>query len=50
MANRLLRRARDYAEVRAGGNVDGATAAAAMQLYKVHANGWTEWTGACWAC
>ena len=39
VANRLLRRARDYAEVRAEGSVDGGTAAAAMQLYKVHANG-----------
>ena len=39
IANRLLRRARDYAEVRAGGRVDGAVAEAAMGLYNVHANG-----------
>ena len=39
VANRLLRRARDYAEVRVDGQVSGETAAAAMELYKVHANG-----------
>ena len=39
VANRLLRRARDYAEVRADGQVSGETTAAAMQLYNVHANG-----------
>ncbi len=39
VANRLLRRARDYAEVRADGSVSGETAAAAMKLYNVHANG-----------
>ena len=39
VANRLLRRARDYAEVRAEGCVDGPTAEAAMKLYNVHANG-----------
>ncbi len=39
VANRLLRRARDYAEVRADGKVSGKTAAAAMELYNVHANG-----------
>ena len=39
VANRLLRRARDYAEVRADGKVSGRTAAAAMKLYNVHANG-----------
>ena len=39
VANRLLRRARDYAEVRADGSVSGQTAAAAMELYNVHANG-----------
>ena len=39
VANRLLRRARDYAEIRADGSVSGKTAAAAMELYNVHANG-----------
>ena len=39
VANRLLRRARDYAEVRADGKVSGKTATAAMELYNVHANG-----------
>ncbi len=39
VANRLLRRARDYAEVRADSCVNGDTAAAAMELYNVHANG-----------
>ena len=39
VANRLLRRARDYAEVRADGSISGQTASAAMKLYNVHANG-----------
>ena len=32
IANRLLRRVRDYAQVRAGGTIDGDVAAAAMQM------------------
>ncbi len=39
VANRLLRRARDYAQVRADGTISGRTATAAMELYNVHANG-----------
>ncbi|RLV55396.1 Holliday junction branch migration DNA helicase RuvB [Aeromicrobium phragmitis] len=35
IANRLLRRVRDYAEVRAGGHVDHAVAQAALELYEV---------------
>ncbi|MDP4013148.1 MAG: Holliday junction branch migration DNA helicase RuvB [Candidatus Nanopelagicales bacterium] len=35
VANRLLRRVRDYAEVHGSGVVDGATASAALDLYEV---------------
>jgi Holliday junction DNA helicase RuvB len=35
IANRLLRRARDFAEVRAGGKLDVATAKAALDLYEI---------------
>ncbi len=35
IANRLLKRVRDYAEVRGDGTVDGATARAALELYEV---------------
>jgi holliday junction DNA helicase RuvB len=35
IANRLLRRVRDYAEVRADGRVDAAVAAAALELFEV---------------
>jgi len=35
IANRLLRRVRDYAEVRAGGSVDLAVAQNALELYEV---------------
>ena len=35
IANRLLRRVRDYAEVRAGGFIDQATAAAGLRLFNV---------------
>ena len=35
IANRLLRRVRDYAEVRADGSVDGAVAEAALELFEV---------------
>jgi len=35
IANRLLRRVRDYAEVRAGGRIDLAVARAALELYEV---------------
>jgi holliday junction DNA helicase RuvB len=35
IANRLLKRVRDYAEVRADGAVDGATARAALELFDV---------------
>ncbi len=39
IANRLLRRVRDYAEVKADGRVNGAVAAAAMDMLDVDPNG-----------
>jgi len=39
IANRLLRRARDYAEVKAGGVLDGEIAARALDLLAVDSNG-----------
>ncbi len=39
IANRLLRRARDYAEVKADGSIDQQVAADAMELMKVDENG-----------
>jgi Holliday junction DNA helicase RuvB len=39
IANRLLRRVRDYAEVRAAGVVDGAAARAALRVYDVDERG-----------
>jgi Holliday junction DNA helicase RuvB len=42
IANRLLRRVRDYAQVRAQGKIDRATAQAAVSLLKVDAHGLDE--------
>ena len=42
IANRLLRRVRDYAQVRAGGTIDGEVAAAAMQMLKVDPEGFDD--------
>ena len=42
IANRLLRRARDYAQVRADGRIDRAVADAAMAMLKVDAEGFDE--------
>jgi len=42
IANRLLRRVRDYAEVRASGRIDRATAQAALSLLEVDAHGFDE--------
>ena len=42
IANRLLRRVRDYAQVRAGGRIDGSVAAAAMQMLKVDPEGFDD--------
>jgi Holliday junction DNA helicase RuvB len=42
IANRLLRRVRDYAEVRAGGSITHAVAKAAMDMLKVDAEGFDE--------
>jgi Holliday junction DNA helicase RuvB len=42
IANRLLRRVRDYAQVRAAGNIDRATANAALELLEVDAHGFDE--------
>ena len=42
IANRLLRRVRDYAQVRAGGMIDRATAEAALKLLEVDAHGFDE--------
>src|ERR1700709_2384011 len=42
IANRLLRRVRDYAEVRASGIIDLPTARAALQMLEVDAHGFDE--------
>lgn len=42
IANRLLRRVRDFAQVRAGGTIDHATAIAAMEMLKVDPEGFDE--------
>jgi len=42
IANRLLRRVRDFAEVRASGTIDRPTAVAALQLLEVDAHGFDE--------
>ena len=42
IANRLLRRVRDYAEVRAGGRITREAACAAMDMLKVDAEGFDE--------
>jgi Holliday junction DNA helicase RuvB len=42
IANRLLRRVRDYAEVRASGHIDRATAMAALEMLEVDAHGFDE--------
>jgi holliday junction DNA helicase RuvB len=42
IANRLLRRVRDYAQVRGTGSIDRATAAAALKLHGVDAHGFDE--------
>jgi holliday junction DNA helicase RuvB len=42
IANRLLRRVRDYAQVRADGNVDTEVARAAMRMLDVDDNGFDE--------
>jgi len=42
IANRLLRRVRDYAQVRAKGIIDRPTAMAALQLLEVDAHGFDE--------
>jgi len=39
IANRLLRRVRDYAQVRADGHIDAATASAALDMLDVDASG-----------
>src|SRR6201994_3459812 len=42
IANRLLRRVRDYAQVRGTGSIDGATAEAALTMLEVDAHGFDE--------
>ncbi|KRG83130.1 ATP-dependent DNA helicase RuvB [Stenotrophomonas daejeonensis] len=42
IANRLLRRVRDYAQVKAGGHIDQDVAQAAMQMLKVDPEGFDE--------
>jgi holliday junction DNA helicase RuvB len=42
IANRLLRRVRDYAQVRGAGHIDRATANAALKLLEVDAHGFDE--------
>jgi holliday junction DNA helicase RuvB len=42
IANRLLRRVRDYAQVRSGGTIDKRTAEAALQMLEVDRHGFDE--------
>ncbi len=42
IANRLLRRVRDYAQVRAAGYIDQATAQAALKMLEVDQHGFDE--------
>ena len=42
IANRLLRRVRDYAQVRAAGNIDRDTACKALEMLEVDAHGFDE--------
>jgi holliday junction DNA helicase RuvB len=42
IANRLLRRVRDYAQVRAAGVIDRPTAQAALEMLEVDAHGFDE--------
>jgi len=42
IANRLLRRVRDYAQVRGGGKIDKPTAQAALQMLEVDQHGFDE--------
>ena len=42
IANRLLRRVRDYAQVKAGGHIDAGVAEAAMAMLKVDPEGFDE--------
>jgi Holliday junction DNA helicase RuvB len=42
IANRLLRRVRDFAQVRAGGNIDREIAQAALSMMEVDAHGFDE--------
>jgi len=42
IANRLLRRVRDYAQIKADGNVDRAVADAALSMLKVDGNGFDQ--------
>jgi Holliday junction DNA helicase RuvB len=42
IANRLLRRVRDYAQVRSAGHIDRATAQAALRMLEVDAHGFDE--------
>ncbi|MGH9554781.1 MAG: Holliday junction branch migration DNA helicase RuvB [Terriglobales bacterium] len=42
IANRLLRRVRDYAQVRGGGKIDLATAQAALEMLEVDKHGFDE--------
>jgi Holliday junction DNA helicase RuvB len=45
VANRLLRRVRDFAEVRGDGSINGATAARASTSSGWTSSAWTRWTG-----
>jgi Holliday junction DNA helicase RuvB len=42
IANRLLRRVRDFAQVRGGGKIDKATAQAALEMLEVDRHGFDE--------
>jgi Holliday junction DNA helicase RuvB len=47
IANRLLRRVRDYAQVKAGGRITREVADQALGMLKVDGSASTTWTGAC---
>jgi len=46
VANRLLRRVRDYAQVRADGTIDAEVADARCGCWRWTSTGWTRWTAA----
>jgi len=47
VANRMLRRVRDYAQVKADGTVSKSVAEAALKMLDVDVLGSTSWTASC---